>query len=481
MGQIHLRQKLLHQFLSKLPLHKRIGRNLPRKPVRTGQLENPLHERHGQRILPMANLRIPHPARPIHRLVLHRDIRRIRHHRMVRPNPQNPPQRVPILRLVPVGNPRFRLQRQTFLVQKPLAVEQRIPAGQIQRKIRTIRQPPPAARRHCPQQQPELGNPHREGIDIHPVDAPQRPVHQFHHRSRRFPPLPPVQNPVERPQQKMARPAGGIDHPKPRPRQRLAAPPLHRRGVQPKLFNRRFQGPIQNKRLHKIRRLEQRVLLLGQFGKILVQIRQKPRIPFRVRKIVDQLAGLRIDPLKKGQQLPGHVAAQPAGKQMDGIVRPENLLPRRQGPNPLERRQQILPIRLLGMFPKKQLVLVPGPPQPISRPGNPGRVHQRVVFQKPRKHARQNPGRRLLGDLLPPPFLKRHRRPLRLPGLLVFRRQPLVKFGPRPPRLRPLPQVRLHPVDQLFQIRQQPLSIHKTNTPFRHRATNPPTHFKNAP
>ncbi len=62
-------QVLLNQLLAELALHERVGGDLPDEPGRPsggssdGQVEESLHERHRQRILPVAGLRIG-PGRP---------------------------------------------------------------------------------------------------------------------------------------------------------------------------------------------------------------------------------------------------------------------------------------------------------------------------------------------------------------------------------------------------------------------------------
>ncbi len=383
MGQINLGQIALHQLLTKFPLHKRIGRDLPRKPTLAGQLEQPLEKRHGQGILPIADLPIPQPIRLIQRLVLHRDIRRIRHHRVIPAVSQNPAKIVDVLDLIVMLH--FDPAIQTHLIKT--AVPQRIPAGQINTEIRRILQPPNPAFPQRRQQQPEPRNRHRERIDIHPVDAVQSPLHQHPRVHRRFSVRPSPINPLKPSQQKMPRPTGRIDHPKPRRGDLHTGPGRDRRRIQPELIQRRRQGPVQNERLHEIRRLQQRIFLPGRLGQILVQIPQKPRIPRPVREIMDQRPGCRVDPLEKRQQPPGRIPAQPPRENMNSIVLPEHIAARRQRREPREHIQQILPIRLRGMGPEIQLMLIPGPLQPFPRSRNPRRVHQPVVLQKPREHA----------------------------------------------------------------------------------------------
>ena len=54
MGQVNGWQKLLDQLLAELPLHEAVGRDLAGEPTRHRQTEDPLHERHSQRVLHMA-------------------------------------------------------------------------------------------------------------------------------------------------------------------------------------------------------------------------------------------------------------------------------------------------------------------------------------------------------------------------------------------------------------------------------------------
>src|SRR4051794_14765179 len=53
-AQVNGREELLDQLLTELPLHERVGRDLPREAALASQVEDPLHERHRERVLPIA-------------------------------------------------------------------------------------------------------------------------------------------------------------------------------------------------------------------------------------------------------------------------------------------------------------------------------------------------------------------------------------------------------------------------------------------
>ena len=164
-----------------------------------------------------------------------------------------------------VGVSQF-VEAQHQLVAAGAAVQQRVAAGEVDPKRRRIGQPRDAAgpqRRH---QQPEPGDGHGVGVEVHAVHAVQGPLDKFA---------------IVRAGLGLAasgRGAGGSA--------RAGSARCRRSGrscgsLRPsaELVDGRIERAVEDELLDELRRLQQGVLLAGRLGEVLVQVAQEPRVP----------------------------------------------------------------------------------------------------------------------------------------------------------------------------------------------------------
>ena len=129
--------------------------------------------------------RVPFAVGVVESLILGRDVGRVGHHGMVVARFQDADKLGMVLGLVSVV--------QVVPAETPLgtgAVQQRVAARQVEVERRGVGQSRHAAGFHGHQQQPEAGDGHGVGIDVHAVDAVERPLHQVADAGPRLVPLP---------------------------------------------------------------------------------------------------------------------------------------------------------------------------------------------------------------------------------------------------------------------------------------------------
>ena len=111
-----------------------------------------------------------------------------------------------------------------------------------------------------------------ERVEIDAVDGTECTLRQLGQWHAGLSVLPGGEQPLERADQEVTATARGIDE-------------LH--GGQPVLGERRREGAIEDERLDKDGRLQQREALLGVLGQVLVQIAEEPRVALRVGEVED--------------------------------------------------------------------------------------------------------------------------------------------------------------------------------------------------
>ena len=393
MGQVQARQHLFDQLGTELALHEAVGGDQPDKsgvalaltPTlsrrerewREGQFKEALGERATQRILAVAT-DIALPVGLIQRRILHRDVGRITDHRVVLPA-QNPLHLGQVFAGVGMGQPRVGvvlglLEHLLGVLQaEPRTVQQAVANRHVQPQVGRIRQPPHFAHPQRRRQQPEPGDGHRKGVQVHARHPIQRLLRDVARIAARFVTQPLGGQPLEPAEQKVAGAAGRIEHP------HLA---------ESELPNRRGQRPVEDQRLHKFRRLQQRITLAGRLGQVLIQIAEKAGIPGRVGEIVDQRAGVGINGLPELAQRHRRITAD---------AEPEHRIVRfiEKGGEPRQPArfpkggQQILAVGLQRLGAEIGLVPVARQRQParFGRARQPGALDQRVVFDEAQKHA----------------------------------------------------------------------------------------------
>ena len=82
---------------------------------------------------------------------------------------------------------------------------------------------------------------------------------------------------------------------------------------QTKLLDGRVECAVENECLDELWCLQQRILLAGCFGQVLIEIAQKPRVPIQVGEIVHECTRIGVDLLEEPQQLTSRIAAEPVG------------------------------------------------------------------------------------------------------------------------------------------------------------------------
>ena len=102
-GQVDLRQIALDELLAELALHEAVGGDLPGEAAFARQHEEPLQERHRQRVLHVADFGVALAVRLVERLVLDGDVRRVGDDGVVLAGLQDAAQFGQVLALVGVG------------------------------------------------------------------------------------------------------------------------------------------------------------------------------------------------------------------------------------------------------------------------------------------------------------------------------------------------------------------------------------------
>ena len=259
--------------------------------------------------------------------------------------------------------------------------------------------------------------------------------------------VPPVQEPVEGAEQEVARPAGRVDQ--------LEA-------FERPFLQCRFQGPVEDELLDEHRGLQQRVGLLRVLGQVLVQVaeeaggqRRCPPGRGRARRprrgvarsraaLVDRITGRR-DQVQRGMRVDQRLASPATA---------------RGGRSPSCSHSRSVSS---GWVRKNASWASSASCRRLLRPGDPDRLHQRVVLAEPDEHGGQHPRDRGLGDPVVAPGDPGRRRALLIQG-------PLVLLLPAPLQLSvgrdPGPQV-------VFQEQDLPLEVRGEAPVSRSRCPSP--------
>ena len=214
--EVCLRKKLLDELLAKLALHKRVGRDLPGESACRAQLEDVLHEGDSERILHVAGGE-PFAVAVAKPRVLGRDIRRIGHHGVVLPMPQ---ERLPLHQIFRrigmltlfVGLRLRPLVKKLLHAADQRRMKERIATLDVDPKGRSVGQLCYVAGPHRHEQKAKSGDRHGKGIDVDAMNAFKRPADQLANGGGRLLFLPSLEDFLERPQHKMPGAAGWIDH-----------------------------------------------------------------------------------------------------------------------------------------------------------------------------------------------------------------------------------------------------------------------------
>ena len=246
---------------------------------RLGELEEAFHERHGQRIGPLA-CRVQPPIGGIEGPVLDRDIRRVTHDDVVAAGFEDLLQRREILGGVSEpADLRVGIEALVRQLQLVHAMQQRIPGGQVQGERRCPFERGQAAGFEGGDDEAEPGDRHRERVEVHAVDRVERPLHPGLHVQPRRPFRPAFVEPGERAEQEVARAAGRVDEPDP---------------LQRALVQGRLQGLVEDELLDEHRGLQQGVGLLRVLGQVLVEVTEEPGGQVRVGEVADQVPVVRL-------------------------------------------------------------------------------------------------------------------------------------------------------------------------------------------
>ncbi|WP_326829806.1 hypothetical protein OIE13_07770 [Streptosporangium sp. NBC_01810] len=125
------------------------------------------------------------------------------------------------------------------------------------------------------------------------MHAVQRTLHPDPQVGARFEPPPLLQQPVERTEQEVPRPAGGVDQ-------------LQFRQIE--TFQGRGEGLVEDELLHEDRRLQQRVLLLDVLREILVEVAEEAGVQALAVEVVREPDAVAVPALESLDQRLGPVS-----------------------------------------------------------------------------------------------------------------------------------------------------------------------------
>ena len=220
----------------------------------------------------------------------------------------------------------------------------------------------------------------------------ERELYPRLHLQRRRRTVPAVQQPGEGAEQEVPRPTGRVDHPE---------------AVERPLAQRRLQRPVQDELLDELRRLQQRVGVLGVLRQVLVEVAQEAGRQRWVGEVAYQPAVVAAGP-PEGQQRGDRVARR--RHQVQRRMRVDERGRRGQCPQVRNGRQQPLAggdVTGPAALAVEGQLGVQGLLPPRLRAADPDRLYERVVLGKPQEHSRQHPADRRLGDPVVAPRLPR--------------------------------------------------------------------------
>ena len=262
-AQVLMGEEVLDELGAELALHERVAGDLadPAGPLAAlGQGEEQRHERHGERVLALADVGVLGAVDLVEGLVLDGDVGRVADDDVVAAFFQHGQEERAVLGGVGEGHEGAAVAHAGQDVGVG-AVDEGVADGQVEGERRGGLQRRKARGLERGDGEPEAGDRDGERVEVDAVDRVERRLDAGLDFQAGRVPVPAVEQAVEGAEQEVAGPAGRVDE--------LEA-------FQGPLLQRWFEGAVEDELLDEDRGLQQRVGVLRVLGQVLVQVAEEP-------------------------------------------------------------------------------------------------------------------------------------------------------------------------------------------------------------